>query len=164
MRTRKTVDEFEQARTQKRGDDMRRSVTNELAQADLTAQQEAVLATLLMGTSVTAAAGDAGIARQTVHRWLANDAEFIAAYNRGRHELGNSHATRLLAMCGQALDVLDGAIAAGDAKVALAVLKGAGVFAGDATQIEGSSDPNEVRNEQARRVKAQELNNLIAGI
>ncbi len=103
-------------------------------------------------------------ARQTVHRWLANDAEFIAAYNRGRHELANSHATRILAMCGQALDVLEGAIAGGDARVSLAVLKGAGMLGGEAARIEGSSDPDEVRNEQARRVKAQELNNLIAGI
>jgi len=117
-----------------------------------------------MGTSVTAAASDAGIARQTVHRWLANDPEFIAAYNRGRHELANSHATRILAMCGGALDVLDGAIAAGDVKVALAVLKGAGVFGGDAAQIMGSDDADEVRDEQKRRTKAQELENLIAGI
>jgi len=123
-----------------------------------------VLTALLMGTSVTAAASDAGIARQTVHRWLANDPEFIAAYNRGRHELANSHATRILAMCGGALDVLDGAIAAGDVKVALAVLKGAGVFGGDAAQIMGSDDADEVRDEQKRRTKAQELENLIAGI
>ncbi len=123
-----------------------------------------MLTALLMGTSVTAAASDAGIARQTVHRWLANDPEFIAAYNRGRHELANSHATRILAMCGGALDVLDGAIAAGDVKVALAVLKGAGVFGGDAAQIMGSDDADEVRDEQKRRTKAQELENLIAGI
>jgi len=148
----------------KRGDDMRRSVTDEPAPSDLTAPQESVLAALLMGTSVTAAAGDAGIARQTVHRWLTADAVFIAAYNRGRHELASSHATRILAMCGAALDVLDGAIAAGDAKVALAVLKGAGVFAGEAVRIEGSDDADEVRNEHARRAKAQELDNLIAGI
>jgi transposase-like protein len=143
---------------------MRRSVTDEPAQADLTGQQEAVLAALLTGNTITAAASDAGIARQTVHRWLANNAEFIAAYNRGRHQLANSHATRILAMCGAALDVLDGAIAAGDAKVALAVLKGAGVFAGEAAQIVGSDDVDEVRNEQKRRAKAQELQNLIAGI
>jgi len=143
---------------------MRRYATDEPAPADLTGQQEAVLAALLMGNTITAAASDAGIARQTVHRWLANDAEFIAAYNRGRHELASSHATRILTMCGAALDVLDGAIAAGDAKVALAVLKGAGVFAGEAARIEGSSDPDDVRNEHARRAKAQELQNLIAGI
>lgn len=143
---------------------MRQSVTDEQAPSDLTAQQEAVLAALLMGKGVTAAAGEAGIARQTVHRWLANDPEFIASYNRGRHELADSHATRILAMCGQALDVLDGAIAAGDARVSLALLKGAGMFGGEAARIEGSSDPDEVRDEQARRVKAQELNNLIAGI
>jgi len=149
----------------KRSDDMRQNATTiEPPVRGLTAQQDTVLAALLTGKSVTAAAGEAGIARQTVHRWLASDADFIAAYNRGRREIAAAHAVRLLAMCGQALDVLDGAIAAGDARVALAVLKGAGVLGGDAAQIVGSSDPDEVRDEHARRAKAQELENLIAGI
>jgi len=143
---------------------MLRNATAEPIPPDLTAQQEAVLTALLMGTSVTAAAGEAAISRQTVHRWLANDPEFISAYNRGRHELANSHATRILAMCGGALDVLESAIAAADVKTALAVLKGAGVFRGDAVQIVGSDDAEEVREEQARRTRARELDNLIAGI
>jgi len=130
---------------------------------ELTAQQDTVLAALLTGKSVTAAAGEAGIARQTVHRWLASDADFIAAYNRGRREIADAHAVRLLAMCGQALDVLDTAMGGGDVKAALAVLKGAGVFAGDAARIEGSGDPDTVRNEQVQRAKIQELNDLLLG-
>jgi len=58
------------------------------------------------------------------------DADFIAAHNRGRREIADAHAVRLLAMCGQALDVLDTAMGRGDVKAALAVLKGAGVFVG----------------------------------
>jgi len=89
---------------------MRRNATDESTPSDLPGQQEAVLAALLTGNSITAAASDAGITRQTVHRWLAADAGFIAAYNAGRRELANTHAVRILAMCGAALDVLEGAM------------------------------------------------------
>jgi len=51
----------------------------------------------------------------------------------------------------------------GDVKAALAVLKGAGVFAGGAARIEGSGEPDTVRNEQAQRATIQELNDLILG-
>jgi len=143
---------------------MRRNATDESTPSDLTGQQEAVLAALLTGNTITAAASDAGIARQTVHRWLTADAAFIAAYNAERRELANTHAVRILAMCGAALDVLESAMQGGDVKAALAVLKGAGVFGGEAAQIEGSDNVDEVRNEQKRRVKAEELQNLMAGI
>ncbi len=141
---------------------MRQIATVESTARELTPQQEVVLAALLTGKTVTTAAGEAGIARQTVHRWLASDADFIAAHNRGRRELANAHAVRLLALCGGALDVLEGAIQGGDVKAALAVLKGAGVFAGDAARIEGSDKPDEVRDEEQRRVKALEFQNMIA--
>jgi len=51
----------------------------------------------------------------------------------------------------------------GDVKAARAVLKGAGVFAGDAARIAGSGDPDGVRNEQVRKAKIQELNDLLLG-
>lgn len=130
----------------------------------MTAQQEAVLTALLTGQTITAAASAVGVARQTVHRWLSADPAFIAAHNGGRRELANAHAVRLLTLCGQALDVVGSALEAGDVRTALAVLKGAGLFAGGAVRVEGSDDPNEVSDEQHRRMKALEFQNMIANM
>ena len=123
-----------------------------------------MLAALLTGETITAVAGAVGVARQTVHRWLTSDPAFIAAHNAGRRELANAHAVRLLTLCGHALDVVGGALEAGDVRAALAVLEGAGMFAGSAVRVEGSDDPDEVSDEQHRRLKALEFENRIANI
>ncbi len=43
--------------------------------------QDKALAALLSGATVTAAAKSADVDRGTLHRWLADDPTFIAAYN-----------------------------------------------------------------------------------
>ena len=143
---------------------MRHIETGDSAARELTAQREAVLAALLTGQTITAAAGAVGVARQTVHRWLTADPAFIAAHNGGRRELANAHAVRLLTLCGQALDVVGGALEAGDVRAALAVLRGAGMFGGSAVRVDGSDDPDEVSDEQHRRMKALEFQNMIANM
>ena len=49
--------------------------------------QEKVLIALLSGSCVTTAAKAGGVNRATVHRWLADDPAFIAAYNSYRLEM-----------------------------------------------------------------------------
>jgi hypothetical protein len=52
--------------------------------------QERALASLLGGASVTAAAKAAEVDRATLHRWLSDDATFIAAFNSYRVEMADA--------------------------------------------------------------------------
>ena len=60
------------------------------ASSGLPVDQERAISALLTGESVTAAAGRAGVSRQTVHRWLAEDPAFIAEYNQARREIAEA--------------------------------------------------------------------------
>ena len=95
------------------------------------AQQKALLA-LLEGQTVTAAAQAAGVDRTTVHRWLRHSKHraFRAALEEGRRELRRAMSARLLALLPKAADCLDAALAEGDSKAALALLKGLGFLPG----------------------------------
>ena len=95
------------------------------------AQQNALLA-LLAGQTVTAAAKAAGVDRTTVHRWLRHSKHraFRAALEEGRRELRRAMSARLLALLPKAADCLDAALAEGDSKAALALLKGLGFLPG----------------------------------
>jgi hypothetical protein len=52
----------------------------------LTPEQDAAVAALLAGRTVTDAAAATGVDRTTVHRWLKKDFAFQAALNLGRRE------------------------------------------------------------------------------
>ena len=70
--------------------------------------------------------------RTTVHRWLRDPDRpgFRIALERGRRELRQTAKARLLALAGKAADCLEGALALGDSKAALALLKGLGLLQG----------------------------------
>jgi len=53
----------------------------------LTSQQERALDRLLTGATITAAAQAVNADRSTLHRWLREDPQFQATYNRRRREL-----------------------------------------------------------------------------
>jgi transposase-like protein len=68
----------------------RRAATNPDTEADrwaLNPQQEAAVALLAAGTTVTDAAEAIGVARQTVSEWLHHHHGFKAALNRRREEV-----------------------------------------------------------------------------
>src|SRR3954470_11486988 len=112
----------------------------------LTPAQEGAVAALLAGKTVTEAAAAAGADRTTVHRWLKDDFAFLAAYNRGRREMREALQGRLMALADKAVGAVESAVAAGDGKAALALLKGLGLLPGRATGI-GSDDPEELASE-----------------
>lgn len=89
---------------------------------------------LLMGRSITQAASDAGVHRSTVHRML-DDAEFVASLNTRRSELRSAGDSRLEHLQSKALDALEAALDDGNARIALAVLKGMGLLDGEKTYI-----------------------------
>jgi len=126
-------------------------------------KKEAALASLLSGATVTRAAEAAGCSRNSVHRWLKGDHAFLAAYNRGRKELRDATSTRLLALAEVAAGCVARAVDEGDAKVALAMLKGLGLLSGERLTI-GPDDPGEVAEEKEMRealAEEESLFNLI---
>lgn len=91
--------------------------------------QARVLAELLQGESITEAARKGSVDRSTVHRWLNEDSRFKASYNRQLAELRAESEMSLALVVGRALEVVASAVALGDTRVALAVLKGSGALA-----------------------------------
>ena len=60
----------------------------------ISAEQEQAIGLLGAGKSVAEAAEVMGVSRGTVHRWLREDAEFVAAYNAWRREVGRAARMR----------------------------------------------------------------------
>lgn len=88
------------------------------------------------------AATAAGVEPATVREWLTRDAEFRAELNVRRQDAYRAGADRLRALVPAALEVLEGEIASGNVKAALAVLKAAGLGSLDAPG--GATDPEAI--------------------
>ena len=71
--------------------------------------QEQAIRALAIGRTTTDAAAEAGVSRRTLHRWLAEDAAFIAAYNAWRRDAAQSARGRMMALTGDAVEALAGA-------------------------------------------------------
>src|ERR1700720_4712091 len=99
---------------------------------DLSPAQEKALDALLTGQTVTAAAKAADVDRTTIYRWLRDPyrANFRLALERRRREIRYAMEARLLALTTKATDCLEGALTLGDAKAAVALLKGLGFLQG----------------------------------
>ncbi len=97
---------------------------------NLTPSQEAALLSLLTGSTITAASKSAGVSRDTVHRWIRDDAPFQAEYNRRRNEIRESVCQSLERLAEKAVGIVAAQIEAGDPNAALSVLKGLGFLRG----------------------------------
>jgi transposase-like protein len=94
--------------------------------------QMVALEALLSGQTVTDAAAAAGVNRTTLHRWLREHFHFQAELNAARLALRQASFVRLDALAERALEVLQQSLSTGnDARVAIEVLKGAGLLGGD---------------------------------
>ena len=128
-----------------------------------------VLEAILSGESVTEAAKRAGVSRSTVHRWLLSDFTFQAALNSERHAAQRAAVARLDWIVDRAFEVVINALEVdNDARVALAILKGAGVLSGE-TAI-GASDAKQLAaeaqahsSERRARIAKLHLDNLLRG-
>jgi AcrR family transcriptional regulator len=108
---------------------------------------------LVVGSTVTAAAAAAGVSRATVHRWLATDAEFIAAFNRERSDHLGHVRRQLRALADEAVVTIHRAMTtdrpvpmAVRLRAAFAVLKMVGA---DTPEAIGSTDAREIEKGQA---------------
>lgn len=113
---------------------------------------------LLCGYSITAAA--VGLGRRTVHRWLATDFELVAELNSRRRELREEVEAKLLALGSAATSTIAEALAKGDVRAALAVLRGIGVLPGGAMPRE-ECDPDELRRRADDRREERETARLL---
>jgi hypothetical protein len=133
---------------------------------ELSPSQLTALAALLTGSSVSVAAEQAAVSRETVHRWL-REPVFAAAYNRQRRDLWEATETRLLRLADRATTVVERALDQdGDVKAALALLKGLGLLAGS-TPARGPDTPESVEDEQIKEriaVGDRALNRMLAGL
>jgi hypothetical protein len=139
-------------------DETRQNATN---YAELRPDQAEALGFLLAGDSITDAAARVGVARQTVHRWLRDDAAFIAAVNSGRRELVEQTQARLVRLADKAVDALEVALDDGDARIALALLRSLGI-ALPAVAQPGPDAPEKVARAQQLAQRAAMLEDLIA--
>ncbi len=113
---------------------------------ELSPTQQKALSALGEGATITAAADAAGVDRTTVHRWLRDDFAFQAEWNRLRAEIRKDNVARIEHLADSAFDAVRTAIEAGDARIAVAVLKGIGLLDGQAPSI-CSDDPAILREE-----------------
>ena len=121
-----------------------------------TKRQITALAALAAGDGVRDAAKSSGVGRTTVYKWLREDANFRAAFNAWKEELIESGRARLLKGSDAAIRTLLKAIAAGDARAAVALLKGTGMLG---AQRPGLTDPAMINREMEldRRQQRAEL-------
>lgn len=131
--------------------------------ATLSPVQEAALAALLGGKTITEAAAGVGIDRATLHRWLRDDFEFQARFNAGRRELRDAMQGRLYRLAERAADVVEASLERGDdPKTALVLLRGLGLLPGEPPKI-GPDDPEALRVEYANARMFRDLTSRLAG-
>ena len=125
---------------------MKQNTTLQGKSSELTTAQTKAIGGLLARCTVTRAAEQAGVDRTTVHRWLRADWGFQAALNRARREIRDAVEAQLHCTAERAAGIVSEAVAGGDTRVALAVLKGLGLLDGQRTEI-GKDDPDTLRDE-----------------
>jgi transposase-like protein len=96
--------------------------------APLSGTKHTALELMVSGKSVAETARTCGVDRTTIFRWLRQDATFRTAYNQWKEELKESCRGRLLALTDKATMALETALEKGDAKSALALLRGLGLI------------------------------------
>ena len=132
------------------------------SQRALDARQLRALESLLGGSTATEAALAAGVDRRTLFRWQRTDSEFQAALNRGRREIRDAAELRLERLATSAVAALEKALEEGDARSALAVLRGLGLMSSSVRIVPDEADVIEwqARINESERKKAAFLAEL----
>ena len=112
----------------------------------ITPQQEAVILALLMGKTQKEAAEDAGVAPETVNRWLKRDPVFVATMNARRQELWEAHREMLRALVGEAVAVMGNLLKSENERVRLQAATAILRTASDLTP-EGETSPEVVERQ-----------------
>jgi hypothetical protein len=128
----------------------------------LPVSQQRAIAALLAGAGVTAAAAKAGVARQTVHRWLSDDPIFITSYNLARREMADAVNQSLRLLAAQSVKVLRRALTSSKTPAAVKVRAAVEVLRMTAAPPDGPTDVHEARIEVSRRDQKRRWAGLLA--
>ena len=120
--------------------------------------QEKVLIALLSGSCVTSAAKAGGVDRATVHRWLATDAAFIAAYNSYRAEMVDAVRQEIRFLAVEATKAIR-SVLTDEATPSAVKLKAAGEVL-KMVLAEGPTGPKNVEDAEAA-LKRREMDRLL---
>ncbi len=93
----------------------------------ITAKQQQAIGLMLGGCTLADVARRAGVSRGTLYTWRRSE-RFIAALESWRGDMEQVARSRLLNLSGMGLKAIHRALESGDAKVALAMFKGLGIF------------------------------------
>jgi hypothetical protein len=127
-----------------------------MAYKPLALEQENAVDLLVLGKSDREVAESLGLARETVTRWRHEHPVFIAELNRRRNALWTEAHDRLRTLVGKAVDILEQAVAGGDLKAAVEVLKIVKLH-GEVPPPNGPEDPELVLWQQAEAWAVAEL-------
>ena len=93
----------------------------------LSEKQYQAIDLILQGLTDEEVASRIGASRQTVNKWKNKNPVFIAELNRRRKEIHDASRDKLIRLASKAIDTLEKEVEAGNWKVALEVLKMAGL-------------------------------------
>jgi hypothetical protein len=123
--------------------------------------QFVALGALLSGKTATDAAAAAGIGRRTLYDWMQKNFQFQAALNRGRRELQQAISVRISQLTASAAECVADAVAKGNVKAALEVLKRTNALA--PAKI-GSEDEIRLEIEHEERLHKRDTDVLVNGL
>ncbi|MQF69060.1 hypothetical protein FIM12_01800 [SAR202 cluster bacterium AD-804-J14_MRT_500m] len=114
----------------------------------LTVTQLNAIDVLAQGKTDQETATVVGVSRESVSRWKNHNPNFIAELNKQRRLIWGASHDRLRSLLPKAIDTLETALERGDSKVAMELLKAAGIY-GQIKPPSGSTDPEMVLWEEA---------------
>jgi AcrR family transcriptional regulator len=123
---------------------------------EISVQQEKAIAALLAGQPVREAAKHAGVNRGTLHRWLTNDAVFIATYNFARKERTDAVLHELRKLGAEAVEVVRTLMTCAETPATLKLKAAISILEAVTDESHGSTDVEEIRlqlKEEVRRRK-----------
>lgn len=116
----------------------------------LSDKQEQAIELLVAGKTVTEAAKELGISRQTLVEWREHDPAFVAEINRRRQEIWQGGVERLRSLVDRAVAVLEEDLQSGDRRLrqtaAVHVLRAVGLYGKDRLAPSGPVTAEEVEN------------------
>ena len=93
----------------------------------LSEKQYLAIDLILQGLTDEEVASQIGVARQTVNKWKNKNTEFIIELNRRRQEIHDAAKDKLIRLASKAIDTLEQEVEKRNWKVALEILKMAGL-------------------------------------
>ena len=129
--------------------------TPEANKTQLNDKQLQAIDLILIGNTDDQVAKHVGVNRSTVCQWRNHNIYFQAELNKRRKEIWEATSDRLRSLAFKAMDTVETAIEQGDAKIALEVLKLAGLGKEYLNKI-GEDDPKELEYQKEMKEKEKE--------